>query len=384
MSLIYVDDLVAHRWNGSGDCGPSYAKAMFERLGSLPLLSDLRIYAIGDWDIPCAPFRHIRSLVYQGPKSTDLITLLMRNPDIEVLDVSVRNPRLEEGEPISFLFNSLPRGTYSTVKKLKIDLKYTKLYADEIPSLVPHLRHLENLEVWISLPHEFWDRLREEEIHLAVLSYHDYRIGSALLSYLMSYTGLSSLSLRIWPMASSTSDDPHIQDLLLNVIASHSWTLTTVHIEPDYSGAWCLDHPMLDALALCHSLQSLHVRADEARTEVEANNVIDRALESFVTLWPNLWALEIRAVSQSFGFDALRTTASQIHKHILAFRFAPPLPESPILLFSSDFANYSITIHDEKNSIHAFKVERLKDWGKKDSQRRSRRKYMFWKRSNDD
>ncbi len=80
----------------------------------------------------------------------------------------------------------------------------------------------------------------------------------------------------------------------------------------------------------------------------------------------------------------LRTTASQIHKHILSFRFAPPLPESPILLFSSDFANYSIKTHDEKNSIHAFEVERLTDWGKKESQRRSRRKYMFWKRSNDD
>ncbi len=274
MSLICVDDLVAHRWTGSGDCGPSYAKAMFERLGSLPLLSDLTIYGVGNWDIPCTPFRHIRSLVYQGPKSTDLITLLMRNPDIEVLDVSVRNPKLEEGEPISFLFSSLPRGTYSVVKKLKIDLKYTKLYADEIPSLVPHLRHLENLESWISLPHGFWDRLREEEIHLGVLSYHDDRIGSALLSYLMSYTGLSSLSLWIRSMASSTPDDPHIQDLLLNVIASHSWSLTTVHIEHGYSGGWCLAHPMLDALALCHSLQSLHVCADEARTEVEANNVI--------------------------------------------------------------------------------------------------------------
>ncbi|PBK68089.1 hypothetical protein ARMSODRAFT_294274 [Armillaria solidipes] len=296
------------------------------------------------------------------------------------LDVSVRYPRLEEGESILFLFSSLPRGTYSTVKKLKIDRSYNRLCADEIPSLIPHLRHLKNLETWVSMPDEFWDRLRKDGIHLAYLSYYDTRIGSALLSYLTSYTGLRELSLRIWPRADPIPDDPHIKDLLLNVITSHSWSLTTVHIEPDYSRAWCLDHPMLDALALCHSLRSLHVRANEATTEVEEDNVIDRTLESFVTLWPNLWDLQIHAVSQSFGFDALRRIASQIHKHILAFRF---VPKRSILLFSSDFANYSIKIHDKKNSIHAFKVEHLKDWGKKDLQRRSRRKYMFWKRSND-
>ncbi|SJL15845.1 uncharacterized protein ARMOST_19350 [Armillaria ostoyae] len=261
-------------WSSSGDSGPSYAKLMFERFGGLPLLSDVRIYVLGAWDIPCSPFRHIQNLKYEGPGSADLTTLLVNNPDLAGLYVSVRYPRLQEGESILFLFSSLPRGTYSTVKKLKIDRTYHRLYADEIPSLIPHLRHLKNLETWVSMPDEFWDRLREDGIHLAYLSYYDTRIGSALLSYLTTYTGLRELSLQIWPGADPIPDDPHIKDLLLNVITSHSWSLTTVHIEPDYSRAWCLDHPMLDALALCHSLQSLHVRANEATTEVEENNVI--------------------------------------------------------------------------------------------------------------
>ncbi|KAK0214329.1 hypothetical protein IW262DRAFT_1466036 [Armillaria fumosa] len=100
----------------------------------------------------------------------------------------------------------------------------------------------------------------------------------------MSYTGLCELSLRIWYRVHSAPDDAHIQGLL-NVVTSHSWSLTTVRIEPYLNGLWCLDHPMLDGLALFHSLQSLHVRTDEARTEVKANNVIDRTLECFATLW---------------------------------------------------------------------------------------------------
>ncbi|KAK0184387.1 hypothetical protein F5146DRAFT_1145552 [Armillaria mellea] len=167
-------------------------------------MSNLNIDGVGTWDIPYSPFCHIWSLIYHGPKGTDFLTLLIRNPDIEVLDVSVQNPRLEEGESMSFLFSSLSQGTYSTIKPLKIDCIYSKLDADGIPSLVAHLHHLKNLDVWISLPHEFWDRLLEEEIHLLALSYHDFHIESALLLYLMSYTVLSSLSLWIWLMASST------------------------------------------------------------------------------------------------------------------------------------------------------------------------------------
>ncbi|KAK0481999.1 hypothetical protein EDD18DRAFT_1202355 [Armillaria luteobubalina] len=366
-AIPLMTSLRALLWSCSGDSGPSYVNLVFERFGSLPILSDVAIYVLGAWDIPCSLLRHIRNFKYDGPRTADVVTLLVHNLGLKELNVSFWHPGLEQRESILFLFSSLPRGTYSTVEKLKIAHTDNRLYVDELPNLIPHLRHLKNLET-----------LHEGGIHLPYLSCHDDRIGDALLSYLMSYRGLCELSLRLWNGIHSTPDDAHIEDLL-NVITSHSWSLTTVRIEPDLSGAWCLDHPMLDALALCRSLQSLHVRAYEARTEAKANNVIDRTLESFVTLWPNLWDLQIHAVSQSYGFDALRRTASQIHKHILAFRFASALPARRILLFSSDFANYSIRIHDEKNNIHAFKVEYLKDWGEKELQRRSQRKYMFWK-----
>ncbi|KAK0439525.1 uncharacterized protein EV420DRAFT_1486274 [Desarmillaria tabescens] len=205
---------------------------------------------------------------------------------------------------------------------------------------------------------------------------HDNGIYLASLSYLQD--GLCELSLHIF--ARSTTDDPHIQNLLPNIIASNSWWLTTVHIEPSYSGEWCLDHPMLDALNLCSSLESLRVCADKARTQVEANNVIDKTLESLIMSWPNLWDLRINAVSQSFGFDAVRATAGRIHKRILAFRFAQPPQERSRLYLASDFATYSIKIHDQKNNICAFKVRYLNYYGEKESWR----KYKFWKQTNDD
>ncbi|KAK0421673.1 hypothetical protein EV421DRAFT_2026925 [Armillaria borealis] len=376
-----------HSWTSNVDSGPSYAELMFERFGRLPLLSSLKIYSLGEWDIPWYPFRHIRDINYSGDSDSELIDFLAYSPNIESIDFYVR-PRPGDGSPkrqsILLLFSHWPSGTYSTVKTLKMDGgKYSRLYAHEIPTLVPHLRYLENLHTGatMSIPDEFWDRLRKEEIHLTFLSHRQRSLKRMLLSYLVSYTGLRELSLDIW--GRSTSDDFQMAYLLANVITSHSWSLTMVHTEPSRSGPWCLDHPMLDALELCHSLQSLHVCVDEARTRVETNNVIDRTLQCVVTLWPNIRDLEIHAVSQSFGFDALRATASRIHKHVLAFCFAQLPSERHGLLFSSDFAQYSIKVHDKKNSIHAFKVEHLKDWGRKEARRILRRKYKFWKRSDD-
>ncbi|KAK0468592.1 hypothetical protein IW261DRAFT_1573686 [Armillaria novae-zelandiae] len=104
----------------------------------------------------------------------------------------------------------------------------------------------------------------------------------------MSYAGLCELSLRIWHRVHLASDDAHIEGLL-KVVSSHSWSLTTVRIEPYLNGALCLDDPMLDALALCHNLQSLRVCADEARTEVKANNVVSiRIARNVVAKSPGL------------------------------------------------------------------------------------------------
>ncbi|KAK0468605.1 hypothetical protein IW261DRAFT_1054931 [Armillaria novae-zelandiae] len=233
----------------------------------------------------------------------------------------------------------------------------------------------------MSIPDEFWDRLCKEEIHIMSLSLHHRSLKRTLLSYLVSFTGLRELSLSICSRVKP--DDLQMACLLANAIVSHSWSLTKVHIRPSHSGSWCLDHSMLDALELCHGLQSLHVHADEARTRMDANNVVDRTLQCVVTLWPNIQNLVIHAVSQSFGFDALRATASRIHRRVLAFRFVPLPLEKREFLFSSDFAGYSIKVLDEKNGIHVFKVENLKDWGRKDARRRLRRKYKFWTRRED-
>ncbi|SJL15847.1 uncharacterized protein ARMOST_19352 [Armillaria ostoyae] len=384
--LRAIPSMVALRffsWKSSGDSGPKYTKLMFEEIGYLPVLSTLKISpGFSSWDISWSHFSHIRDISYFGRGGTELLNFLGHNPDIESIDASVWRPRglgLVGGESISSLFSSLPPGTHSTVKRLKIiGNAYDQLYAHEIPTLIPHLRHLESLDVHTLTPKEFWDRLREDQIFLASLSYSERTLEMPLLSYLMSYTGLRELSLSISDR--STPDDFHVACLLPSVITINSSCLTNVHIEPYHSGPWCLNHSMLYALSFCHRLESLYVCVDKTGTRVDANrNVIDRVLEALVISWPNLWDLQINAVSLSYGFEAVRTTASQVHKRILAFRFAQLHPERPTLHVSSDFATYSVKIHDRKRNVHAFKVWYLNYYGSKES----RRKYKFWKRSHD-
>ncbi|KAG7441737.1 uncharacterized protein BT62DRAFT_997018 [Guyanagaster necrorhizus] len=369
-------------WMSDGESGPHYAKLMFELFGNLPLLSKLKIHGYGNWDVPLSPFRHIRHISFLGQRSNELITFLGYNPDIEIIDAFVWSRSIDDDQSgsISWLFSCLPTGTYSTVKTLRIGGEMLRqLYAYEIPKFIPHLRHLESLTTLINVPDVLWDGLQEHGICLVSLSYHEPTL--ALLSYLSSYTGLRELSLNM--SSDPTNGTLHIASLLPAVITLNSSSLTTVRIVPCHSGAWCLDHPMLDALALCRGLKSLHVCADKARTRVEENNVIDRLLQAFLALWPNLWDLQIDAVSRSYGFEAVRTTASQIHRRILALRFAPLSPERPKVHVSSDFAAYSVIIHDQKNNIHSFKVQYLRHYGEKESWR----KYKFWRRSdntNDD
>ncbi|KAK0184399.1 hypothetical protein F5146DRAFT_1125796 [Armillaria mellea] len=371
----FIDlDQVDHSWTSYVDTGPDYAKLMFERFGRLPLLFSLKIYSLGEWDIPWSPFPDIRDITYWGNSDSELPGFLAYSPNIESINFYAwRRPSQGDESPkrqsILSLFSSWPSGTYSTVKTLKMHShQCSRLYAHEMPTLIRHLRYLENLHTCVTIqfiPDEFWDRLRQEGIYLRSLSHRQQSVQRTLLSYLVSYTGLRELSLDIW--GESTLNDLQMASLLVNIIASHSRSLTIVHIKPSRSGPWCLDHPMLDALELCHSLQSLHVHVDAAKTRMDVNNVIDRILWGVVTLWPDIRVLKIHAVSQSFGFDVLRTTTGQIHTRILAFRFAPLPCERYGLLFSSDFARYSIKIQDKKNSILAFKVEFLKDWGKKDA-----------------
>ncbi|PBK79039.1 hypothetical protein ARMGADRAFT_1093520 [Armillaria gallica] len=165
-------------WKSSVDSGPKYTKLIFERIGCLPLLSTLKIStAFGSWDISWSHFSRIRDISYFGRGGTELITFLGHNPGIESIDASVWRPRglvLEGGQSIPLLFSTLPPGTHSTVKKLRIiGNAYDQLYAHEVPTLIPHLRHLESLDIHILPPNEFWDGLREDQIYLASLSYSE-------------------------------------------------------------------------------------------------------------------------------------------------------------------------------------------------------------------
>ncbi|KAG7441716.1 uncharacterized protein BT62DRAFT_936841 [Guyanagaster necrorhizus] len=326
-------------------------RMLHQHLGDKRLLDHMRPNRIG--------FPQILWMKMERRADLDITLLVFIGIDAHVW---CSGPDVDERGSISLLFSSLPTGTYSTVKTLSIGGEmFSELYACEIPKLISHLRHLESLTMHITIPDVFWDGLQEHGICLVSLTYYDPSL--ALLSYLSSYTGLRELSLNM--LSASIDGNLHISSLLPTVITSNSSSLTTVHIEPHHGGAWCLDHPMLDALVLCRGLKSLHVCADETRVRVEENNVIDRILQASMTSWPNLWDLQIRVVP--LADEAVKMATSQIHRRILALRFAPLPPERSRLQISTEFAAYAVKIHDRKNNIYAFEMQDLDYHGDKES-----------------
>ncbi|KAK0468615.1 hypothetical protein IW261DRAFT_1518422 [Armillaria novae-zelandiae] len=386
--LAAIPSMLALRtfsWMSTEDSGRKYTQLIFEKFGCLPLLSALNISTgFSSWDVPWSHFSHIRDISYFGCRGTELATLIGHNRNIERIDASVWRPQglfLEGGKSISLLFSSLPQGTHSRVKKLTLDGNaYNQLYPHEIPTLLPHLRHLEGLEIYYILPpSEFWGGLREAGINLTSLTYCERTLERPLLSYLVSYTGLREMS--VWVLGQSVPEDVHVVGILASIITINSWYLTRVHIDTFDNVTWCLNHPMMDSLSSCHYLESLRVCVDKSVTRADSNrNVVDRVLEAALVSWPNLWYLGIYvAVSHSYGFEAIRTTASQVHKRIMAFRFTLLPPEQATPYIYSDFAMYSAKIYDRKRNVHAFKVGYLEYYGEKELWR----KCKFWKRSRD-
>ncbi|KAK0468616.1 hypothetical protein IW261DRAFT_1055170 [Armillaria novae-zelandiae] len=276
-AIPLMSDLRTFSWKSIEDSGRKYTQLIIEKISCLPLLSTLNISTgFSSWDVSWAHFSHIRNITYFGCGGAELATFLCHNRNIRSIDASVWRPQglLEEGKSISLLFSSLPPGTHSRVKKLTLDGNaYNQLYRHEIPTLIPHLRHLESLDIHILPPNEFWDGLREDEIYLASLSYCERTLERPLLSYLVSYTGLRKLSL--WVSDRSTPDDVHVAGLLTSVITINSWSLTKFHVDTFDNVAWCLNHPMLDALSSCHCLKSLRVCVDKSVNRLDADrNVV--------------------------------------------------------------------------------------------------------------
>ncbi|PBK68102.1 hypothetical protein ARMSODRAFT_1005084 [Armillaria solidipes] len=359
---------------------PADARLMFERFSDLPHLSKLEICSYGSWSIPCAQFRRIQDLDYEGPGSEDFLALLRNNPNLESIRADVWPPcipELEEGSSIFSIFRSFPPGTYSNVKKLTVSGRLDDiLQTYKVPLILPHLRLLQSLHTYFPVPDQLWNGLREEGIHLTALGYCCRSVKLALLSYLGSYTGLRELELQIQRL--SEQDNVHLEYLLSNVITPNAAYLTKVHIAPITSGTWCLDHHMLDTLALCCSLKSIYLCADKSRARVQPpNNVIDRMMTSLMDYWPHLSNLRIRAVSRSVGFLAVRSTLNQIHNRVLAARFARPSTDMLGTSIETDFAMYSMKLRSRRKQIYAFKIKELMYYGEKEC----RRKLRFWRRS---
>ncbi|KAK0220786.1 hypothetical protein EDD85DRAFT_863493 [Armillaria nabsnona] len=365
--MVSLQSLSLSSTDGSA---PADAGLMFERFSDLSHLSKLKICSYGPWSIPCAQFRRIQDLDYEGPGSEDFLTLLRNNPNLESIQVDAWPPwipELEEGSSIFSIFRSFSPGTYSNVKNLTVRGRLDDiLQTYKVPLIIPHLRHLQSFHTYFPVPDQFWDGLREEEIHLTVLGYCCRPIKLALLSYLGSYTGLRELELQIEHL--SEQDNVHLEYLLSNVITPNAAYLTKVHIKPITSGIWCLDHHVLDALALCRSLKSIYLCADRSRARVQPpNNVIDRMMASLMDYWPHLSNLRITAVSRSVGFPAVRSTLIQIHNRVLAARFARPSIDMLNTSIETDFAMYSMKIYSRRKKIYAFKIEDLLYTGKRNA-----------------
>ncbi|KAK0212278.1 hypothetical protein DFS33DRAFT_14993 [Desarmillaria ectypa] len=126
-------------------------------------------------------------------------------------------------DPFSPSVLILFRGSQSTCLTALSLSGNLSLTAAEVPSLVPHLRHLQSLSLNMDfIPSEFWLSLRREEIFVKKFALTTWDAEHAVFDYLCSYTGLRHLFLHIKEGNS---------DYGMKVVRRHRRTLCDVDVQ---------------------------------------------------------------------------------------------------------------------------------------------------------
>lgn len=235
---------------------PSEVQRIINRLGSIPTLRDLTLvlniptFKNRPLQISLQPLANLNrvTFIWKGaldPSSTimvELSTLLQRCPDLELLrfdnDISV-----ELAPPIGL--GDLLKGLSTADFSLRLrELYLTRVkFAPEV--FISHLRHFQHLQV-LSVRHDpdpsraafiggICDILQKEQIHLKSLS-TDAVNHPSLFSYLSSYSGLETLSVR--PRTRPEDSLALVDQFFCSIIPRHFQSLRKLEVGSSTATAW--------------------------------------------------------------------------------------------------------------------------------------------------
>ncbi|KAL0952024.1 hypothetical protein HGRIS_008671 [Hohenbuehelia grisea] len=252
--------------------GP-YGPLLLEGLAKLPLFKSLSIYSDSPlkYPLPLHLFSTLESITLYGMSGPflnfllrNVPILLERNPNLTSMSIGHPNGDAHLGEMVELLEMLVP--TYaSTIRKPLKELKILGFGVTVQPQSIAQFRHLTSLELRsypnprIRSSHDtLLAGLEAENIHLRHLTIDS--VSTALISYLTSYRGLTSLTI-LGALASGhlvntnlLADQFHSQ-----VLPRHALTLTQLSIKAKLGTRWCFGEHNADAFAQCVTLQDLKV-----------------------------------------------------------------------------------------------------------------------------
>ncbi|PBK68076.1 hypothetical protein ARMSODRAFT_294027 [Armillaria solidipes] len=248
-------------------------------LSRLPLLSHLSIdfHEQSPTQTLYSEFHDLEHIGFGGTHMLDIIPpLVVRSPNLTRLGLLILRDMEEAPVTASSIFSSLPKGQYSRVEQLAI--RGTGILpVQDVPLIVPHLRHLTSLRIHIDdVAPELWSAMRIEKICLRDVSVDI--VNDALLEYLVSYSGVKSMTLVPKQPVMPSHVDVSFR-FWGEILPKHADTLLQLCVQPNYkrSGGWCLDTRSLDAIRQCKRLEILGVQVDRETLEAEDEmNIISR------------------------------------------------------------------------------------------------------------
>ncbi|KAL0952006.1 hypothetical protein HGRIS_008656 [Hohenbuehelia grisea] len=266
----HLPNLQSCRCDFIEDLGP-YGTLLVQELAKLPLLKSLTIHSdnLLRYPLPLHLFSTLESITLYGVFSPflnfvlrNVPVLLERNLNLTSMSIGHPDGDAHLGEMVDLLAVKIP--TCTTWKPLK-ELKILGFGVTIGPQSIAQFRHLTSLELRsyqkrrIQSSHDtLLAGLEAENIHLRNLIIDSG--SAALISYLTSYRGLTSLAiLRGLPGEGQARDNLLADQFFTGVLPRHALTLTQLSIKAKLGTRWCFGEHNADAFAQCVSLQDLEV-----------------------------------------------------------------------------------------------------------------------------
>lgn len=116
---------------------------------------------------------------------------------------------------------------------------------------------------------EFWKALLDSMVFLRCVSSSCFGLYDSCLNYLGSCHRLKVFLRLGRTNAYDEQDKGRAHCFLRNIIPMNAWTLTVLLVKPEYTGCWCFDDFMLEALLLGTHLVLIGICVDGDRAQVK-------------------------------------------------------------------------------------------------------------------